>query len=314
MAASSFIEDLTESTRARIEELRPEWEKLQKILSVATDHPITSQLEEADTQIALLAGDLEVVRNERDDMKARLDDLARLRDRLDSAQAHADELQAEITEQRARVIELEAVVDAQKAELSVLRQGFGGKPPEPPEPDEAPKPELESADKAEDTPEHVSVQAPEPSADPAPVSIRRRPRGVTLEEVRDVIRECFRADEEFGVGDVKDALHNDSSQVNKHVRTLYEQGTLGRTGGIRGRYVRYYFIKPDGSGPTTRPRGELLHLPGANSQRRSGQGAVPGTGKPEGPAAKPGQLKRQQAAAAKVGRKIKPKRVGGVRL
>lgn len=178
---------------------------------------------------------------------------------------------------------------------------------------------IATADAPEDEDEPGEDGPPEPSA-PIPaarqdggatvteINSRKRPVKVTVEQARDFIVDTI-GEREFASTELKDHFDISSTSAQRLVAELLEQKIIKRPANspTMGPRVRYQLNRDPVPTPKAKPRGEnLIDVP-----KRNGSGeAVPGTGKPAGPASTPGKLRRQQKRAPRV----KHKPVKGVRL
>lgn len=318
-----FVQYLQDRAKERLSELEPEVTALKAMIAAGsgeTYDPMTDEgavhereaargvidrlqsehkaaLEDRDRRLASLLSEVSALKARTDTDAALIEDRDR---RLEDRIRQNEELAAPITEleedadhsaMSRRILTLEGELAERDAEIS----------------------ELKSARKREGTPEQGSPPAP-PETEKA-VTPPKANGELKLEAVRDGIRAKFDAGEEFTTTDVIVKLELGDiprSTLSDRIRTLTESGFLKRTGGERGPSVRWQWTRPSSNGqPTSRPRGEP-HIPQPDAPKRTSQ--IGGTGKPTGPASKPGALKQQQARAAAGGARVKPRRVGGVRV
>lgn len=136
--------------------------------------------------------------------------------------------------------------------------------------------------------------------------VKKAPIRLTTESVRDAACGFERP---FTRLELADKLGCTPSAVGAHMTPMVESGKFTQVEEQRGkaRVIVYTYVDPRSErGPTQRPRHDT-------PTTRSAGRTVPGTGKPAGPASKPGKLKAQQQRAANGGRAVRKKRVGGVR-
>lgn len=151
--------------------------------------------------------------------------------------------------------------------------------------------------------------AVEPESRPKPThgTVRANNQVVTLEMVRDGIREHFGVGVKFNIRELGDKMGQVPATVRKYVAELHTNGTLKRSGGARGPGVKYEMVKPDPrSGPREHPRHDgPRQLPkgaAANGQQRGV--AVAHTGRPVGRSGRPGADRKK----AQLGFRVKDRK------
>lgn len=91
------------------------------------------------------------------------------------------------------------------------------------------------------------------------------------------------------------------ASIQDYVKELGEKGVLERTGGKRGPGVRYQYVKPNGSGPASRPRHDHPRQTPKGAKVEAGRGtAVPHTGRAKGRADTSGKNKKAQSLGFRV--------------
>lgn len=164
---------------------------------------------------------------------------------------------------------------------------------EPPKPETPPKPE---PDTSASTNGAAATDGRES---------RRGQAYITLEVVRDAaknIAEKFNSKtlaawmtEHLDIGDVN------PQSLGRYIRTLAEKGVLERSGGASGPHVKYEYVKPNGSGPTHRPRSDHPRQAPKGAKVEAGRGeAVPHTGRAKGRSGKSGENKKNQSLGFRV--------------
>lgn len=166
-------------------------------------------------------------------------------------------------------------------------------------------PGVESVTPPPDEPEPVEPQAEE--QEPATDGRESRRGGdgyLSVEVVRDAAKqmgEKFNArtlaawmTENLDIGEV----HGPS--LRRYVRELEGKGTLTRHGGKAGPGVKYEYVKPNGGGPTHRPRHDHPRQAPKGAETPERGEAVPHSGRARGRSGKQGENKKKQALGFRV--------------